>query len=243
MTDRHDELRDAIGAYVLGQLDGPLLAELEEHLTTCAACRAEAEDLAGLAVPLRGVSPELVDALVAPVPTGLDARVDAALAAAAGSAAEAESRSSTSTPSPSVTPLSGRRPRAGGWRPALVGALAGAAAAAVVAVAVWPDAAPTPTVIAVRDVSTAAGVTATAGLVDHTWGVELKLVATGLPAGRSYDVRIVDDEGRAYDSGAFIGVDRTVTCSMNASVLLAHAERFEVVAPGGDVVISGPIAS
>ena len=129
-----------------------------------------------------------------------------------------------------MTPLPARSRR---WVPVAAGVLAGAAAAAAVAVAVLPDTPAGAPVLAVRQVTTAPGVTATAGLVDHTWGVELRLVATGLPAGRAYDVRIVDDGGEEHDSGAFLGVDRTITCSMNASVLLADAARFEVVDPAG----------
>ncbi len=230
MTTSHDELREALGAYVLGQLEGDLLHAVEDHLSTCEECRAVAADLAPLVAPLRAVDPDVVTALAGPVPPALDDRVEAALraegAAGAGDA--------------TVTPLPGRSRR---WVPVAAGVLAGAAAAAAVAVAVLPDTPAGAPVLAVRQVTTAPGVTATAGLVDHTWGVELKLVATGLPAGRAYDVRIVDDGGREHDSGAFLGVDRTITCSMNASVLLADAARFEVLDPGGAVVISGPIAS
>lgn len=227
MTTSHDELREALGSYVLGQLEGDLLHAVEDHLSTCEECRAVAADLAPLVAPLRAVDPDVVTALAGPVPATLDDRVEAALRAEAVGGA-------------TVTRLPGRARR---WVPVAAGVLAGAAAAAAVTVAVLPDPPAGAPVLAVRQVTTAPGVTATAGLVDHTWGVELKLVATGLPAGRAYDVRIVDDGGREYDSGAFLGVDRTITCSMNASVLLADAARFEVLDPAGAVVISGPIAS
>lgn len=235
MTDRHEELHEAVGAYVLGQLDGPLLRDVEAHVAQCARCRAEVADLAPLAAALRRVDPEAVAAATtAAAPSTLDARVEAALRAEEG-------RPEDLAPTADVVALPTRRR----WVPALAGALVGAAAAAAVAVAVLPDPAPAGApVIAVRDVTAADGVAAQAGLVDHTWGVELKLQVTGLPAGRAYDVRIVDDAGREYDGGAFLGVSgRTITCSMNASVLLADADRFDVVDPAGSVVVSGSIAS
>lgn len=233
MTTSHDELREALGAHVLGQLEGDLLHAVEDHLSTCEECRAVAADLATLVAPLRAVDPDVVTALAGPVPTTLDDRVEAALRAEGAG-------TGTGTGGATMTPLPARSRR---WVPVAAGVLAGAAAAAAVAVAVLPDAPAGAPVLAVRQVTTAPGVTATAGLVDHTWGVELRLVATGLPSGRAYDVRIVDDGGEEHDSGAFLGVDRTITCSMNASVLLADAARFEVVDPAGTVVISGPIAS
>lgn len=234
MTDRHEELHEAVGAYVLGQLEGPLLRDVEAHLATCERCRAEVADLAPLAAALRRVDPDAVAAATIAAPSTLDARVEAALRAEAD-------RREDAAPTADVVALPTRRR----WVPAVAGALVGAAAAAAVAVAVLPDAAPPAApVIAVRDVVAADGVAAQAGLVDHTWGVELKLQVTGLPAGRAYDVRFVDDAGREYDGGAFLGVTgRTVTCSMNASVLLADADRFDVVDPDGSVVVSGSIAS
>jgi predicted anti-sigma-YlaC factor YlaD len=38
----------SLGAYLLGSLDSAERAEVEAHLATCAACRAESDDLAGL---------------------------------------------------------------------------------------------------------------------------------------------------------------------------------------------------
>ncbi len=233
MSSSHQELREAIGAYVLGQLaaDHPLGAELEEHLRTCTACQAEVEELTPLRVALDRVDPMSLTGLGQdrPVPVELDRRVDRALAA------EADRRDSARG-----------RAVAFGWRGAVAAGLLGAAAATALFVALPDDeAAPAgPVVLAARDVQSSSGVVADVGLVDHTWGVELKMRLTGLPGGLAYDVHVIDTAGRTFDSGAFLGVKgRTITCSMNSSVLLAQATRFEVTAPDGHVVVSGAMPS
>lgn len=229
MKPTHEELREAIGAYVLGQLDDDFRAALDAHLVGCAECRAEVADLAPLAVALRQVDPDRIVPSDLVVPAALDDRISRALEQESGTSVHAHPR------------FGARR-----WAPAAVGAVLGAAAAAAVVLALVQPAEPPagPKIIAVSDVRAASGVQAVAGLVDHTWGVEIKLEATGLPAGQAYDVMVIDAAGKEYDAGAFLGVSgRKVVCSMNSSVLLVDAARFEVVNPGGDVVISGPIAS
>ena len=76
-----------------------------------------------------------------------------------------------------------------------------------------------------------------AGLVDHTWGMEIELVGTGFDRGAAYDVVVTDERGRRYDSGAFVGVGGTeMTCALSAAVLRADAERFTVLDADGTVV-------
>lgn len=56
MTDelRHDEIRELLGAYVVGALaDESERDAVAEHLTTCEACAAEAEELRQAAERLR----------------------------------------------------------------------------------------------------------------------------------------------------------------------------------------------
>lgn len=249
MNPTHEELREAIGAYVLGQLDDDLRMALEAHLEGCDACRVEVSELAPLATSLRQVDPDRIVASDVTPPPALDDRIDRALALEGATAVELtavvdETSGGSGSRPAAVHPRFAARSRR--WVPAVSGALVGAAAATALVLALAPgqEAPAGPTVIAVPQVQAASGVQVVAGLVDHTWGVELKLEATGLPAGQAYDVMVIDDAGKEYDAGAFLGVfGRKVVCSMNSSVLLADAARFEVVDPGGDVVISGPIAS
>lgn len=218
MSDRHDELRETLGAYVLGQLDAAARRELEEHLATCQECRAERDEIAPLAAALREVDPADVRPVGITPPPELDQRI------------------LTSLPSPSP-----RRVRR--WAPAVGGAIIGIAASTIVAISVIDDDPPPgPTIIAVEQIETTRGVTATAGLVDHTWGVELKLEVAGLPDGRTYDVWFIGRDGEKYAAGEFIGVkDRTITCDMSSAVLLDKARSFTVVDPDGREVITGDV--
>jgi hypothetical protein len=217
----HDELRDALGAYALGQLDDGLRRDVEVHLTTCETCPDELAEIGPVVRALRTVDVETFSDTSWPgaVPPGLDERIRQAL------------------------------PRPGGearWRARLVGAavttVAVAAAVVVTAVVVRDD--PGPTVIAVPRVATAPGVTAAAGLVDHSWGVEVKLRASGLAAGERFRLWVVADDGTSREAGEFVGVAGTeILCDMSSSVLLAHATAFRVTDDTGAEVISADIGS
>ncbi|MEV7397412.1 zf-HC2 domain-containing protein [Aeromicrobium sp. NPDC092404] len=219
MTDRHDELRHSLGAYVLGQLDVDARQEIEEHLATCAACRAERDELAPLAGLLRTVDLDALEAGLAPPPE-LDRMIAAAL------------------PGPT-------RRRARRWAPALAGAAVGVAATVGVMLVLPEDEPPpAPPVIAVKSVEAVQGVSATAGLVDHTWGVEIKLEADGLPAGETYEMWVVGNDGTKHLAGEFVGVeDKKIVCDMSSSVLLRDAARFAVVDTQGKEVIAADLDS
>jgi anti-sigma factor RsiW len=57
-TERCREWRESLGAYVLGHLSPGERAGIEAHLEGCAACRAEAESLAGVSRLLPHADPE-----------------------------------------------------------------------------------------------------------------------------------------------------------------------------------------
>ncbi|MGH3682062.1 MAG: zf-HC2 domain-containing protein [Natronosporangium sp.] len=50
-------MRDSLGAYVLGALETEEEAPMRIHLVRCPACRAERDDLAGVARLLRAAMP------------------------------------------------------------------------------------------------------------------------------------------------------------------------------------------
>ncbi|RYJ05637.1 MAG: zf-HC2 domain-containing protein [Actinomycetales bacterium] len=200
-------MRESLGAFVLGHLDPTETARVRAHLDGCAACRAEHEALAPLALALRDVDPDFLGESSEPGDL-LGARIEATIG----------------------TERTRRRRRAAVQR-TLVGA-----AASLVLVATFfaggkiagsdaPAAAPVETV-AVS--STSSGVSADAGLVDHTWGLEIKLDATGLEDGESYTTT-VQSAGREYPAGQFVGVDDVeIHCNMSTSVLRDEATGFTV---------------
>ncbi|MEU6429478.1 zf-HC2 domain-containing protein [Microbispora sp. NPDC046973] len=67
-----EEVRISLGSYVLGALDAEETAEVEAHLETCAACRAELAELSGLPPLLARVSAEDIERAAAPPPAVLD---------------------------------------------------------------------------------------------------------------------------------------------------------------------------
>jgi len=82
-----------------------------------------------------------------------------------------------------------------------------------------------------------AGVTASAELVNHTWGVELLLTVTGLDAGRPYDVSYRTVDGENVAAGSFVGVETEQLCRMTGSVLRDDVESIEVLDRDGTVVL------
>jgi len=230
MTAGHDEVRERLGAFVLGQLAPDQADTVREHLVRCADCAAEAASLQPLAGPLGWVD---ADDPVPAEPTRLRTRVEQTLAEATRAAREADGRTR-----PVARPW--LRSRTGGL---VAAAVAGAVLAGGVATAVSlgggasDPATPAVEVEQVPVVAVAPDLDVRAGLVDHTWGMEIELVGTGFVRGVAYDVVVTDERGRRHDSGAFVGVGSTeMTCALSAAVLREDAVRFAVRDDGGAVV-------
>ena len=102
----NDDIHSLVGAYAVDALDDAERARFEEHLATCAECRAEVASLRGaaasVAAPRRHPAPRLAQG-------GADARhrLGAAAAAARGPPGPGPT-SSSGTSRPARTP---RRPR------------------------------------------------------------------------------------------------------------------------------------
>jgi anti-sigma factor RsiW len=211
----HGGLREMVGAYALGQLDLEQRAALDAHLARCAQCRAELDEIRPVA-RLLGVTRRRIS-LERDEPEYV----------------------------PPLSPLLVARVRAGRRfrRVALV-----AAAAVVVLLAggglgfltgARSQAVPQEAV-AVRTLTP--GVQASAGLVAHTWGMEVKLVATGFEPGRSYRVTVTDDQGRTVGAGEFVGTGpQQMRCNLNSSVLRSVAASFEVTDADGQVVLDADV--
>ena len=214
--DAHRVLRESLGAFVLGHLDQTETARVRAHLDGCAECRAEYEALAPLAEALRNVDPDSFEESLEPGAL-LGARIEADI----------------------NTERTHRRRRTAIQR-ALVGT-----AASLILVATFlacstiaGDDAPSPVPLeAIAVTSQIDGVAADADLVDHTWGLEIKLNVTGLKDGESYTTT-VRAAGREYPAGEFIGVTGIeIHCNMNSSVLRDDATSFTVWDSNGQPVL------
>lgn len=207
---------------------------------------------------------ELLEALgeaLAPPPGGPPADRVAALRAyaaarqapsedvSAGTGPSAPAAPAVSAPTPESPPpsapieLAPRRRR----RDLLTGAVAAATGAAL-AVVGWEafdaDAQPGPPTEPVEVAVVPPDVAAEAVLINHTWGVEIILTATGLAADATFRSAIQPvDGGAEVVAGSFLGVEGvTVVCRMNASILRAAASSFTVVDEAGAPVITGTFA-
>ena len=212
MTRSRHDMAALLGPAALGLLTSPEQEELDRHLRGCAVCRDELAALSGVAARLGDLDPETA---LAPSADGL---ADTVLAAVARERRRAQRLQVVVAAAASVAVL-----------------LAGLVTAGTL------GAGPSVPLESVA-VSAEDGVEARADLVAHTWGVEIKLAAAGLAAGRPYTVQVVTESGAVVDAGAFLGTGaRTLTCNLNASVLREDARSFSVLDSGGREVLSADL--
>lgn len=171
----------------------------------------------------------LGDALTTPVPEPTPDRIaairDAALRAQGarsvdGAASAGETDSST---------WSTRRALLLSTAAAAVGAAGGALV--VNADQDAPTAAPGPPTEALSfsssDASTP-GSTVGGKTINHTWGVELLLDATGFPVGSRYRVVYVDTADEHIEAGGFVGAELPIHCRCNAALLRTDITAIEI---------------
>lgn len=177
--NQHRELREALGAYILGGLEPSERHAVEAHLQTCAECREEVADLAALPPLLGRLRPEEATGGLTSSP------VDALDGVLAAIAAER------------------RRLKASmwGWR-------AATAAAALALLFVWRPwvQAPVEDALQSRAEPVVAAAAATSGVADAyawEWGTTVQLDLADLPTREGYVVWAVSDDGRRQQAGAW----------------------------------------
>jgi hypothetical protein len=183
-TDGCREWRTSLGAYVLGQLPEPERAALAAHLEGCAACRAEAESLRGVAQLMPLADPERIVEPAPRPPAELRERIETVIGAERTRGRER------------------RRRRRFGFA---FGGIATAAVAAVLAIVVftggsgeesWPE-----QHIAFNHLPQ--GMTIDVALQPHAFGTEIHMYVRGVRSGTLCRVFLRGADGRTYSAGSF----------------------------------------
>ena len=220
----HRYWREMLGAHVLGELGEEQGAALRAHLDGCEECRAEAREIEPVAAALADADPRHFESEGPRPPADLLERTLSRVEHARQMEDQLRRR---------------RRNRA--LRRSAFAAAAAALLVAVGSYALVPKIAGPP-VETVAFSEAPPGVEAEAGLIDHTWGTETVLVASGLEDGETYSVTLRDEDGGSVPSGAFIGTgDKPLECRMNAALLREEATGLEVRTAEGDLVLEADL--
>ncbi|WHT16804.1 zf-HC2 domain-containing protein [Crossiella sp. CA-258035] len=212
--ESHQVLRAQLGAYVLGRLDEPECVALQAHLDCCGDCRAELAELVPVAEALAEVDPDRVSDEPA-VPPGLGEAVLGRIRAERRTVRRRSARLSVGV---------------------ALAVLTGTAVGYVAADLLRLPPAPLETV-AVQQL--AARVAASANLVPHTWGTEIKLTARGFEQGAGYRVVVTDRRGGDHPAGEFVGNGAgEIRCNLSSAVLRTEAAGFRVLDTEGRTVLA-----
>lgn len=215
-TPGHEALESWLGPAALGLLTTAERAELDRHVTGCADCRQE---LAALTAVVDRMA-ALDDLTLLDGPAADDEHVEQVVMRLGAERRRNRRRQALLTAAASITVLT---------------------AGVVTASALVRDLPPPVPLEAVSVRTAQSGVEARADLVAHTWGVEIKLTASGLPP-QPYRVQVTTEDGDVVDAGAFLGTgERTLLCNLNTAVLRDDAAAFVVIDPEGAPVLSAAL--
>jgi anti-sigma factor RsiW len=258
--DPHQRLRELLGVHALGRLAPGEDAAVRAHLDGCADCQAELAEIAPLRRALDGVDPERLDSPASP-PPDLGEQVRRSVAAERAARALGPDRRPVADGSPdavvdhpapgstrgaSVVPLRRRR---------RVRLLAAAAAVVVLGggvlgggVLLGRSTAPEPPrpgpfeAVELQLVGEEEVSVEDAELVPHTWGVELRVRASGFEEGEVYRASFVDERGRSTPAGEFLGTgEDEMVCNLQAALLRPQATQVVIVDADGEPVLRADI--
>jgi anti-sigma factor RsiW len=215
-----------LGAFALGHLSASEEADVRSHLAGCAECRRQLAEIAPVAAALRSVDPSWLSE-AATTPPDLGERIVTAVASERRQRERETLRRRFMLAAAAVLAVL----MVGG-----LGVLIGNRTATT------PTAGPTVPIEPVALTSRVSSVEASAGVVAHTWGVEIKLEAVGLRSGASYTAVVETTDGRRRSAGAFVGTGEvTMNCNLNSDVLRPDAAAFEVLDSKGRTVLTADL--
>jgi hypothetical protein len=209
-----------VAAYLLEALEPAEAEELREHLTGCAECRPEFEELCGLPVVLRRLTPSAVDEIVAPAELR-DELCEELLARAAA-----------------------RRGRQARRR--MVGLAAGVAVLAAVAAGVVTDGAlprtPSPAVSStVAATDPHSWVHASITLTSQTWGTEIRLRLSGVAWAQHCMLVVSSADGRRDVAASWVATYQgSFNVTGTTAIPVRQIRHLDVVTTTGRRLVSVP---
>lgn len=229
---QHRQQRELLGSFVLNQLSASETASVQAHLDGCAGCRAEVAALAPLADDLRTVDPGWLSTPPTP-PPDLGGRIRDAVIA--------------------ETVLRDRRRQRTTWSHRVLGVAAAAALvlggvglghALIPRTQLVVQQAPPGPYEPIKVTRVLAGlVVAKAGVVPHTWGVEVKMEGSGFTKGHPYRAVVVGRDGRRTPAGEFLGTGgQTLKCNLQAALLRRDASGIVIMDATGRPVLTAGLA-
>ncbi|MEU7061969.1 zf-HC2 domain-containing protein [Streptomyces sp. NPDC046197] len=259
MSAEHDDLRPALGAYVLGTLPSAEAERVRAHLAECAECQAEHAQLAGLPALLATVTPaEAAGQTV----LAADGNLADRLVARAAESAQGSSPEPHAVPAVSRTPEGGvlerllqqaatRRRRT--WRLQLAGAAASLTFIAAAVGGTWlaaigsvgsvaaPPGPSAPTAwrtFSGSDPTT--GVSASVKVSPSAWGSVLQVSAKGAPAGITCRLQAVGPSGARADGATWRAGEYPPGTTIPGAVAMAPGaiEQFEILAGNGQKLVT-----
>lgn len=222
MTPGHSDLRESLGAYVLGALDPADRRRLEQHLSECVDCTDELTGFSALPGLLgRVTEDEAASDLLVPTDDLLDGII--------GRLAD-----------------DGRmlRRRLERWRIAAVAAgLVALAALAGLGITVLPGD-PPPDRLVVAAASETSGASGEAAAIAWEWGTTVDLDVAGLPPRDGYVLWAMSEDGRRERAGTW-GTTASNSARVRgaSSIPRSQLQRVEVTDRTGRVIMSFDFSS
>ncbi|GHE68303.1 hypothetical protein GCM10014715_22480 [Streptomyces spiralis] len=255
----HEDLRLALGGYVLGALPPADMEQVRAHLAVCDECRAEHAKLAGLPALLSTVTAAEISDRTVPAPGDeLADRLVARAAESARGSAPARPDAATAPPAPEpglldrlLQQAAARRRRT--WRLQLAGAAASLMFVAAAAGGTWlatvgsvgPEAtrpaptAPTP-VRTFSGTDPVTGVSASVKVSAAAWGSVLQVSAKGAPAGITCRLQAVGPGGARVDGATWRAGEYPSGTMIPGAVAMSPTAigHFEIVAGNGQKLVT-----
>lgn len=242
MTDRthrdaqHQTLREMLGSYALGHLSAAERDMVRAHLDGCAECRAELDDIADLAPLLTRIDPVRYNTVPRPHP-GLSHQIREGLVE------ETRARETQA-----LTRLRAAR-QTRRTRRVRLGVIAAALAliTGIGGVAIGRSTAPEPAAIPKEQIELTAAANSEvqiddAFLVPHTWGVELRIAASGFDDGAAYQAAFRSETGEMTPAGEFLGTGADpMTCNLQSAILRDDVTSVVITDATGRVVLTSPL--